>query len=64
MPQWRRDILRANPPIVLQHNLDETRLIELWPCGYDARCNVKHCKAKATLLARSVDAGRTADEAK
>ena len=37
---------------------DETKTIELWPCGYDARCNVRNCKAKATTLARSVDAGR------
>ena len=36
---------------------DDTKTIELWPCGYDARCNVKNCKAKATTLARSVDAG-------
>jgi hypothetical protein len=27
---------------------DETKTIELWPCGYDARCNVRNCKAKAT----------------
>jgi hypothetical protein len=37
--------------------VDETKTIELWPCGYDARCNVRNCKAKATTLARSVDAG-------
>jgi hypothetical protein len=36
---------------------DETKTIELWPCGYDARCKVRNCKAKATTLARSVDAG-------
>jgi hypothetical protein len=36
---------------------DDTKTIELWPCGYDARCNVRNCKAKATTLARSVDAG-------
>jgi hypothetical protein len=36
---------------------DETKAIELWPCGYDAGCNVRNCKAKATTLARSVDAG-------
>ena len=32
---------------------DETKVIELWPCRYDARCNVMNCKAKATTLARS-----------
>ena len=36
---------------------DETKTIELWPCRYDVRCNVKNCKAKATTLARSVDSG-------
>jgi hypothetical protein len=36
---------------------DDTKTIELWPCGYDARCNVRNCKAKATTLARSVDTG-------
>jgi hypothetical protein len=36
---------------------DDTKAIELWPCGYDAWCNVRNCKAKATRLARSVDAG-------
>jgi hypothetical protein len=42
---------------------DDTKTIELWPCGYDARCNVRDCKAKATTLARSVDARRPSDEA-
>jgi hypothetical protein len=36
---------------------DETKAIELWPCGYEARCKVKHCKATATIIARSVDSG-------
>jgi hypothetical protein len=27
---------------------DDTKPIELWPCGYDARCNVRNCKAKRT----------------
>jgi hypothetical protein len=36
---------------------DDTKTIELWPCGYDARCNVRNCKAKATRLARSLDSG-------
>jgi hypothetical protein len=31
--------------------------IELWPCGYDTRCNVRNCRAKATTLARSIDGG-------
>jgi hypothetical protein len=36
---------------------DDTKTIKLWPCGYDWRSNVRNCKAKATTLARSVDAG-------
>lgn len=36
---------------------DDSKTIELWPCGYDARCNVRNCKAKATTLARSTDSG-------
>jgi hypothetical protein len=39
---------------------DETKTIELWACGYQARCNVRNCKAKATALARVIDAGRRA----
>lgn len=36
---------------------DDTKTIELWPCGYDARCNVRNCKAKATIIARCNDSG-------
>jgi thymidylate synthase len=36
---------------------DGIKDIELWPCGYQAQCRVKNCKAKATTIARSVDAG-------
>lgn len=36
---------------------DETKTIELWPCGDDARCNVKNCRAKATIIARGNDSG-------
>jgi hypothetical protein len=34
---------------------DETKTIELRPCGYQATCNVKNCRAKASTLARAVD---------
>jgi hypothetical protein len=37
--------------------MDETKTIELWPCRYDARCNVRHCKGKATTLVCHVDSG-------
>ena len=36
---------------------DGIKDIELWPCGYQAQCRVKNCKAKATTIARGVDAG-------
>jgi hypothetical protein len=35
----------------------DTKKIELWPCRYEARCNVRRCKAKATMIARSSDSG-------
>ena len=37
---------------------DDTKTIELWPCGYDERCKVRNCKASATTLARSVRSTR------
>jgi hypothetical protein len=36
---------------------DQTKTIELWPSGYQARCKVRNCKVKATTLARGVDSG-------
>jgi hypothetical protein len=33
----------------------EVEEIELWPCGYEARCRVRNCRARATTIARSVD---------
>jgi hypothetical protein len=35
---------------------NEVKEIELWPCGYNASCRVKNCRAKATTIARAVDA--------
>ena len=32
---------------------DEVKAIELWPCGYQAPCRVKNCKARATVIARA-----------
>jgi hypothetical protein len=31
--------------------------IELWHCGYRPTCRARNCKARATTIARSVDAG-------
>jgi hypothetical protein len=36
---------------------DEPAVIELRRCLYQVRCNVRACQAKATMIARSVDAG-------
>ncbi|HJU10856.1 MAG TPA: hypothetical protein VJ728_08260 [Candidatus Binataceae bacterium] len=36
---------------------DDMKTIELWRCLYDSPCRVKNCKAKATVIARSMDAG-------
>ena len=36
---------------------DDVKAIELWQCRYDAPCKVRNCKAKATMIACSVDAG-------
>lgn len=36
---------------------DEIKLIELWPCRYNAPCKVRNCNAKATTITRSVDSG-------
>jgi hypothetical protein len=36
---------------------DDTHTIELRPCGYEAACEVKQCKARAIIIARSADAG-------
>src|SRR5215470_1237961 len=35
----------------------DVKAIELWPCGYQAPCKVRNCKARATTIARAVDAG-------
>lgn len=46
-----------NRLLISMSDRDETKAIELWPCGYDANCRVKNCWARATLLACSIDAG-------
>jgi hypothetical protein len=43
---------------------DETpAVIKLGACRYSARCTVRACCAKATVIARAVDARRSADTA-
>jgi hypothetical protein len=36
---------------------DEPATIELRPCLYSALCSARNCRAKATMIARAVDAG-------
>ena len=43
---------------LIEHMTDEElTTIELRRCLYPALCNVRNCRAKATMIARSVDAG-------
>ena len=35
----------------------DAKIIDLWPCGYQAPCKVRNCRAPATTLARLVDSG-------
>lgn len=37
--------------------MPDEETIELWPCGYDAFCKLRNCRAKPTMVARSVDSG-------
>src|ERR1700758_2134115 len=41
---------------------NEVKTIELGPCGYNAQCRVKNCKARATVIARSIDTGGCPDK--
>jgi hypothetical protein len=29
--------------------------VELWPCGYDARCSAPECRRRATTILRYLD---------
>ncbi len=52
----RREFFRRNvfEPLA-RRRMDKPRsvrrVIELWPCGYQAPCKVKSCKLKATTIA-------------
>lgn len=54
--QWRMlmkgsDILSIPDTLFLAD--DDVEAIELWPCGYDAPCQVRNCRAKAATIADS-----------
>jgi hypothetical protein len=40
---------------------DNIKTIELSSCDYNAQCRVKNCKARATIIARSIDIGGRPD---
>lgn len=54
---WERfDFFRRNvfEPLAHQWPINPRpvrKVIELWPCGYQALCNVKSCQLKATMIA-------------
>jgi hypothetical protein len=35
--------------------LSEPRTVELWPCGYTARCSAPECRRRASTILRYVD---------
>ena len=35
--------------------MTEPRQVELWPCGYVARCSVLDCRRRATTILRYLD---------
>jgi hypothetical protein len=35
--------------------MTEPQVIELWPCGYVARCSARECRRRATTILRYLD---------
>jgi hypothetical protein len=35
--------------------MTEARIVELWPCGYVARCSAPDCRLRATTILRYLD---------
>ena len=35
--------------------MTEPREVELWPCGYDARCSARGCRRRATTILRRLN---------
>ena len=35
--------------------MTEPRKVELWPCGYTARCSTPECRRRATTILRYLD---------
>ena len=41
--------------------MTEARIVELWPCGYVARCSAPDCRLRATTILRYLDNQGRAD---
>jgi hypothetical protein len=41
--------------------MNEPRIVELWPCGYTARCSAPECRRRATTILRYLDSQERAD---
>jgi hypothetical protein len=35
--------------------MSEPRIVELWPCGYVAKCSARECRRRATTILRYLD---------
>jgi hypothetical protein len=35
--------------------MSESQVIELWPCGYTAKCSAPECRRRATTILRYLD---------
>jgi hypothetical protein len=41
--------------------MSEPRQVELWPCGYTARCSARDCRRRVTTIMRYLDNQGRAD---
>jgi hypothetical protein len=41
--------------------MSEPRTVELWPCGYVARCSARECRQRATTILRYLDSQERPD---
>jgi hypothetical protein len=35
--------------------MTESQVVELWPCGYVAKCSARECRRRATTILRYLD---------
>jgi hypothetical protein len=41
--------------------MTEPRQVELWPCGYTAKCSTPECRRRATTILRYLDSQERPD---